>query len=347
LVFALVHERIVQLPPMPPLTTVDDLSGTMCVVTGGAGFIGSNMVHALVGAGARVRVVDALVEGHGGDRRNLDGVDVPFLHADIGDEAVADAVAGADVVFNVAGQVSHTASMREPLVDLELNTMAHARFLATVRRVAPTARIVHTSTRQVYGRPLRDPVDEDHPTNPVDINGVAKLAGEQLHLVHARAYDMAITSLRLTNVYGPRQRLTSDELGVLPVFLRRAMLGETIRVFGDGRQRRDCLHVDDVVAALVAATDPGVIGHVLNLGHPDVHELADIARTVIAATGGRSELELVPWPDDRERIDIGSFHTDSRRMSEHTGWTALVPLENGIADTVAFYGVHPWYLSSI
>ena len=236
--------------------------------------------------------------------------------------------------------------MLEPLVDLQLNTIAHARFLVTVRRVAPTARIVHTSTRQVYGRPLRDPVDEDHPTNPVDINGVAKLAGEQLHLVYARAYDMAITSLRLTNVYGPRQRLTSDELGVLPVFLRRAMLGETIRVFGDGRQRRDPPARRRCRCRASWRRPTRVIGHVLNLGHPDVHELGDIARTVIAATGGRSELELVPWPDDRERIDIGSFHTDSRRMSEQTGWTARVPLERGIADTVAFYGVHPWYLSS-
>jgi UDP-glucose 4-epimerase len=325
---------------------IDELRGATCVVTGGAGFIGSNLVHKLVSAGAEVRVVDALVNGHGGDRRNLDGLSVPFLQADIGDDSVADVVAGADLVFNIAGQVSHTASMREPLVDLQLNTMAHARFLATLHRVAPRARVVHTSTRQVYGRPLRDPVDEDHPTNPVDINGVAKLAGEQLHLVHARAYDMAITSLRLTNVYGPRQRLTSDELGVLPVFLRRAMLGETIRVFGDGRQRRDCLHVDDVVGALVAATDPRVIGQVLNVGHTDVYELADIARIVISAAGGRSNLELVAWPDDLERIDIGSFHTDGRRMSAQTGWTPQMALAEGMAETVAFYGVHPWYLSS-
>jgi nucleoside-diphosphate-sugar epimerase len=157
---------------------------------------------------------------------------------------------------------------------------------------------------------------------------------------------MAVTALRLTNVYGPRQRLSSDELGVLPVFIRRAMNGETIRVFGDGRQRRDCLHVDDVVAALVSATDPDVIGQVLNVGHPDVYELADIARTVIAAAGGRSTFELVPWPDDNQRIDIGSFHTDGRRMSDRTGWSASITLERGIADTVAFYGAHPWYLSS-
>jgi UDP-glucose 4-epimerase len=232
-------------------------SDQLVVVTGGLGFLGSNLVHHLHGRGARVRVIDALVDGHGGDRRNVPA-DVEVVVAAVGDPACAAVLDGADVVFNLAGQVSHVASMRDPLADLEWNTLTHARFLEQLRTHAPTARIVHASTRQVYGRPIRSLVDEDHPVNPVDVNGVAKFAGEQLHLVYARAYDMSTISLRFTNLYGPRQRLTSDELGVLPVFIRKALRGDDIALFGDGSQRRDCLFVDDAVAALCCAASTNV-----------------------------------------------------------------------------------------
>lgn len=332
---------------MPEPVTVEGLSGTTCVVTGGAGLIGSNLVRALHTAGASVRVIDLFVPEHGGDRRNLEGLTgVDVVQCDVGDPRVADVLAGAEVVFDVAGQVSHTASMRDPLVDLHHNTIARAHLLDMLRVAVPDARVVHTSTRQVYGRPIRLPIDEDHPTNPVDVNGVAKLAGEQLHMVYARAYGLATTSLRLTNVYGPRQRLTSDELGFLPVFLRRALQGDTIRIFGDGSQRRDCLHVDDVVRALVAATTPDVVGQVLNVGHHHDHSLADIAGIIVAATGRRSSVELVPWPEEHRAIDIGSVRVDGSRMVARTGWRPSIELGEGIADTVAFYGAHPWYLSS-
>lgn len=323
-----------------------DLSSTLCVVTGGLGFIGSNLSHELVRRGATVRIIDALVEGHGGSRRNVEGLDVEIVEAEIGDEVVADAVADADLVFNLAGQVSHLASMREPLHDLHVNTMTHAAFLETVRRVNPTVRVVHTSTRQVYGRPLRSPVDELHPTSPMDVNGVAKLAGEQLHMVYHTAYAMPTTSLRLTNIYGPRQRLSSDELGFLPVFVRTALLGETIRIFGDGEQRRDCVYVDDVVEALLAATAPEAIGRVFNVGNVVDHSLAEIARAIIEATGSSGGLELVPWPGDHQRIDIGSFHTDGTTIAETLGWKATTALEMGLRATATFYRGHPWYLSS-
>jgi len=208
-----------------------DFSATVCVVTCGLGFVGSNLAHELVARGATVRLVDALIEGHGGNRRNVEGLDVEILETLISDPAIADVVADADIVFNLAGQVSHIASMRDPLGDLHLNTVTHASFLEILRRVNPRVRVVHTSTRQVYGRPRQSPVDELHPTRPVDVNGVAKLAGEQLHSVYYTAHSMATTSLRLTNVYGPRQRLTSDELGFLPVFMRKALLDEEILIF--------------------------------------------------------------------------------------------------------------------
>ena len=323
-----------------------DLSSTICVVTGGLGFIGSNVSHELVRRGARVRIIDALIEGHGGDRRNVDGLDVDILETEIGDESVADVVADADIIFNLAGQVSHIASMHDPLHDLHVNTLTHASFLETLRRVNPTARVVHTSTRQVYGRPLRSPVDELHPTRPMDVNGVAKLAGEQLHLVYHTAYEMPTTSLRLTNVYGPRQRLNSDELGFLPVFIRKALLSEQIRIFGDGAQRRDCVYVGDVVDALLAATSPEAIGRVFNVGHVIDHSLAEIASAIIETTGSTGGLQLVAWPDDHQRIDIGSFHTDGTTIAEVLGWKATTTLDDGFRATATFYRGHPWYLSS-
>jgi UDP-glucose 4-epimerase len=324
----------------------DELSSTVCVVTGGLGFVGSNVCHELVRRGAVVRVIDALVEGHGGDRRNIEGLDVDIVEAHIGDTVIADVVNDADIIFNLAGQVSHIASMRDPLRDLHLNTLSHASFLEILRRVNPTVRVVHTSTRQVYGRPIRLPVDELHPTRPMDVNGVSKLAGEQLHMVYHSAHAMPTTSLRLTNIYGPRQRLTSDELGFLPLFIRKGLLGQEIEIFGDGSQRRDCVYVDDVVDALLAATTPAAVGKVFNVGHVLDHSLAEIASSVIEATGSSGGLRLVAWPEDQRRIDIGSFHTDGTSIAESLGWKASTALDDGLRATAIFYGGHPWYLSS-
>jgi UDP-glucose 4-epimerase len=316
------------------------------MVTGGLGFIGSNLVRRLIREGATVRVVDALVPSHGGDVRNVDGLAVETIVDEIGSPGSIDAIADADVVFNFAGQVSHTASMVDPERDLHLNAVTHARFLEGLRTANPEARLVHASTRQVYGRALRVPVDEEHPANPVDVNGAAKLAGEHLHLVYAHAYGMSVTSLRLTNVYGPRQRLTSDELGFLPVFIRNALRGDPIALFGDGSQRRDCLHVDDVVDAAIAALDPAGVGRVYNVGTDQDHSLAEIAAMVVRLSGTGSTITRTAWPADHQRIDIGSFRTDSGSIAGDLGWKASIGLEEGLRATLAFYREHPWYLSS-
>jgi UDP-glucose 4-epimerase len=328
----------------------EHFSGTRCVVTGGLGFVGSNLVHALDAMGADVVVLDGLVPQHGGNPRNLDGLDRPpqVVVTDIGDgERVAPAVQGASYVFNLAGQVSHLASMLDPHNDLELNVCSHALFLETVRAECADASIVYSSTRQVYGRPQYLPVDENHPTNPVDVNGVSKLACEQLHLLYATVHRMTVTALRLTNVYGPRQRLTIDDLGFLPVFVRRALDGDSLKVFGDGAQLRDCLYVDDVVEALMlAATTPDANGEVVNLGHSDALSLLDIARHVAAAAGTGVEVELVPWPADHARIDIGSFRGDFAKAKRLLGWEPDTSFADGVERTIAFYRTRPWYRSS-
>jgi UDP-glucose 4-epimerase len=322
-------------------------SSVTCVVTGGLGFIGSNVVHRLVEAGARVRIVDELVPEHGGRLDNVAGLPVEILQASIGDARVADVLDGADLIINAAGQVSHIASMRDPQQDLRLNATSHAEFLEMLRRVAPDARVVHTSTRQVYGRPIRTPVDETHPAHPVDVNGVAKLAGERLHMVYSQAYGLPITSLRLTNVYGPRQRLTSDELGFLPVFIRNGLLSEPIELFGDGEQRRDCLHVDDVVCAMTSIIEnTTTIGQVYNVGHTHDHSLREIASAVIDVTRSTGGMKVTSWPDDHARVDIGSVHLDGSKMAGTTGWVPAIDIVQGLRATAAFYRGHPCYLSS-
>jgi len=330
------------------VTAARSLAGARCVVTGGLGFIGSNVALRLLQEGATVTVVDAVIAEHGADRRNLDeaGGVIEVVEADVGDAVVAEVLAGVDVVCNLAGQVSHVASMRRPLVDFDRNARSQLALLEHVRAAAPRAVVVYASTRQVYGRPRYLPVDEDHPTAPVDVNGIAKLAAEQLHLLYARVHGLAATALRLTNVYGPRQSLRHPDLGFLPVFLRRVLDDDEITLYGDGEQLRDCLYVDDVVDAfLAAATTPAAHGEVFNLGHPDAWSLRDIARAMVDAAG-RGRVVHVPWPEEESRIDIGSFQGDYAKAKRVLGWEPRTGLSDGLAATVAFYRERPWYRSS-
>jgi UDP-glucose 4-epimerase len=335
--------------PAAPVRT--SLSSARVVVTGGLGFIGSNVVHRLAEHGASVVVIDALVPEHGGDIRNLDdlpkGAQVDVLVADIARDDVGEALAGADVVFNIAGQVSHHASMQRPMRDLDLNVRSHMGFLELLRRRAPGTTVVLTSTRQVYGRPKYLPVDEEHPTQPVDVNGIDKLACEQIHHLYGRQYDMGVVVLRLTNVYGPRQHLEREGLGFLPVFVRHALLGEDIVLFGDGSQERDCVYVDDVVdVLLMAATMRDATGDTFNLGHPDALTLREIAELTQRAAGGRGGVHTEPWDEELLRIDIGSFQGDFAKAKRLLGWAPRVSFADGIERTIRHYRDRSWSPSS-
>jgi UDP-glucose 4-epimerase len=332
--------------------------GSVCVVTGGLGFIGSNLALALQRAGASVRILDLLVPQHGGDMRNItefaaaDDTSMQLALGDIADESHTVALLdGADFVFNIAGQVSHHESMVDPLRDQDINVRSQLVFLETIRRVRPQAVVVHSSTRQVYGRPRYLPVDEAHPAEPRDINGVNKLAGEHYHRLYGTVHDMRTVSLRLTNVYGPRQNLTKPGLGFLPVFVSRVLRGEPISVYGDGQQQRDCLHVDDVVSALLlagSAANEGTVarGAVFNLGGNETLTLLAIAELMVALAGTESQISLLPWSDELSRIDIGGFETDSAAAQAALGWSPTIPFGGGIEMTLNFYREHPWYLSS-
>ena len=310
--------------------------GSSCLVTGGLGFIGSNLALALLEAGAETRVLDSLEPRHGGDRAHLAGSAAEVTIGDIADPALAAKLLdGVDFVFNLAGQVSHIDSITEPLRDLEINATSQLSLLETTRTVNPRARVVYSSTRQIYGRPRSLPVTEEHPIEPVDVNGVSKHAADRLHLIYHQVHELPATVLRLSNVYGPRQRLEGDHQGFLPVFVRRALAGEEIVLFGDGSQRRDCLYVDDAVSALLAAaSDEDAVGEVFNIGHHDDHSLVEIAAAVTAAAGG-GEVVRRPWPPGHERIAIHSFRTDHSKAERVLGWRPSWDLADGLAATVA------------
>lgn len=321
------------------------MSGRRCLVTGGLGFIGSNLALALARSGAEVTVVDACYPRHGANPANLDdgvepGPPIRRVTTDLADTAVRPLLEGIDWVFNLAGQVSHVDSMNDPVFDLDVNTRSQVAFLEALRWASPGATVVYTSTRQLFGRPQYLPVDEAHPVSPVDVNGISKHATEQFHLLYRERYGLAASVVRLTNVFGPRQRLRDDFQGFLPIFVRRALLGQPISLFGDGAQERDCLYVDDVVDCLVrAAATPEAAGEVFNVGNDEHLSLRTIAELIVAAAGTGS-VELVPWPPDRDAIDIGSYFGDSSKAKRMLGWTPEVTFAEGIARTVDFYRTH-------
>jgi UDP-glucose 4-epimerase len=293
-------------------------------------------------------VLDALVPRHGGNRHNLDGVHKPIevIEADLAEQAAVRGPArAADFIFNLAGKVSHVDSMADPLFDLDVNTRSHLKFLEMLRGLESEAVLVYTSTRQIFGHPRYLPVDEDHPVEPVDVNGITKYATEQLHLLYGRCYGLRVTAIRLTNVYGPRQRLRDDYQGFLPTFIRRALDDEPLRVFGDGAQERDCLYVDDALECLLrAATSTVSHGDVFNAGNDEHLSLREIAQAIVTASGSGS-VEHVPWPADRDAIDIGSYFGDSSKAKRLLGWKPQVPFREGIRRTIDFYRAHrSWYL---
>jgi len=320
-------------------------AGRTALVTGGLGFIGSNLARRLLAEGARVKVLDALTEGDGGNRFNLEGaapagaLSVTVGRAD--DRAAADAaVAGCDLVFHLAGKVSHVDSLAVPVDDLLDNAATTVVLLDACRRVNPAARIVVAGTRQVYGNPLRLPVDETHPLRPADYNGVSKIAAEFYARVAAERLGLATSVLRLTNVYGPRQLVAHSRASFTGWFVRKALKGETIELFGTGEQRRDVLYVDDAVEAfLLAAVNLPAGGGAWNCGREEPVSLKEFAETLVRVAGTGS-IRVVPFPDERKRIDIGDFSTDARLLREASGWRPAVGLEEGIRRTVAFFREH-------
>jgi len=316
--------------------------GLPVMVTGGAGFIGSNLARRLAELGAEVTVVDRMLAGYGANPYNLSHPSRPItlIEADIGaDNAIQDAVTQAKVIFNFAGQTSHMDSMQQPLEDMALNQVANLRFIELVRRVNPTARMVFSSTRQFYGAPRYLPVDENHPLNPPDINGIHKLAAEQYHTLYAKVYGMPITALRLTNVYGPRMRIRDAKQTFLGIWIRHVIENGTFEVWG-GLQRRDFSYVEDLVeAALHCAQAEATIGKVYNIGgHPSI-TLDDLAERLVKLAGAGRFIRK-EFPAERKKIDIGDYYCDDSAFRTASGWQPRFNLEDGLLRTLDFYRAH-------
>ena len=318
-------------------------AGKAVLVTGGMGFIGSCVARHLVRLGARVRVIDAQVPDCGANPFNLEDVRdrIRLELADLRDPGALDELLpGCSHVFNLAGQVSHVDSMTRPFDDLENNARAQLSLLEACRRHAPEARVVYTSTRQVYGRARYLPLDEDHPCEARDVNGVHKLAAEQYHRVYGASYGIESVVLRLTNTYGPGQLVKHWRQGFIGWFVRLAVEGKTIEVMGDGTQTRDLNHVDDVTAAiLLAAASPKAAGRTYNLGGTTPIALRDLAALLVELSEGAS-WRPVPFPPDRARIDVGSAYASFEAIRADLGWEPRIGLREGLEETLRFYRRH-------
>lgn len=320
----------------------DFYRGRKVLVTGGLGFIGSNLCRTLADLGAEVLAVDSLLPDYGGNLHNLRGYEdrLRINIADVRGHGMEYLVRGQEVLFNLAGQVSHIDSMTDPFTDLEINCRSQLSILEAVRKGNPEIKIVYAGTRQIYGRPKTLPVDENHILNPSDVNGINKISGESYHLVYHHAYGLRASSLRLTNTYGPRQLIRHNRQGFIGWFVRKALLGEEIQIFGDGTQKRDFDYVDDVVDAFLrAGANAASDGEVFNLGGEAPVSLLELVQLLIEISGTGS-YKVVPFPPERKRIDIGDFYADASKIERVLGWTPKVPLREGLRRTLAYYSEH-------
>jgi len=313
------------------------------MITGGLGFIGSNLARELASLGAHVLIVDSLIPDYGGNLFNIDGLAdrVRVNVADIRQQTTMNhLVQGHDVIFNLAGQVSHIDSMRDPYTDLEINCRSQLTVLEACRHNNPRVKVVFAGTRQVYGRPTSLPVTEAHLVKPTDVNGINKAAGEYYHLVYNNVFGIRACSLRLTNVYGPRQLLKHNRQGFIGWFVRLVLENNEIQIFGDGSQLRDFVYVDDAVDAFLrAGADDASNGEVFNVGGMEPIKHRDLVELMIA-TAGSGRYHCVPWPPEKKAIDIGDFYADSSKIRDTLGWRPSTPLAEGLTRTFEFYRKH-------
>jgi len=319
-----------------------DFHGSSVLVTGGLGFIGSNLARRLVKLGAKVTVLDGLIPHSGGNLYNISGIE-NRLRVNISDvrniNTVRWLVQQQDYLFNLAGQTSHIDSMEDPYTDLEINCRAQLSMLEACRRYNPRIKVVFASTRQIYGKPEGLPVSESHLLRPVDANGINKMAGEWYHILYNNAFGVTACALRLTNTYGPRMRVKDARQTFLGYWIRRLIEGEPFAVWG-GRQLRDFTYIEDAVdALLLAATDGKANGNVFNLGGDRVISLKELADLLVEINGG-GRFAVRTFPRVRKRIDIGDYYADYRKIRSVLGWQPRVRLRAGLGKTLAYYRKH-------
>jgi UDP-glucose 4-epimerase len=323
--------------------SLDCFRGRRVLITGGLGFLGSNLAIALVGLGAEVTLLDSMVDDQGGNLFNIDLIrgQVGVNFSDIRDQSsLKYLVAGKDYIFHLAGQNDHVLSLSDPFPDIDINIKGAAMLLETCRRFNPSARLVYGGTRGEYGPAVMLPVAEDHPIRPRGIYELSSLTAQQLFQIYHDNRGLASITLRLTNIYGERAQMKHSRFGVANWFVRLALDDETIKVFGDGSLLRDFVYVQDAVEAMIrcAATDEAY-GHVFNVGNRHAASFRELAETVVRVAG-RGRWEYAPFTPERAAQEPGDFCSDIRKIKRVVGWEPITSLEEGVARTVAFYERH-------
>lgn len=312
------------------------------LITGGLGFIGSNLARRLVELGAQVTLMDSMIPEYGGNLFNISGIEnkVKVDVSDVRDEhSMHHLIQGQDYLFNLAGQTSHMDSMDDPETDMEINCRAQLSILESCRKYNPDVKIIFASTRQIYGKPDYLPVDEKHLLRPTDVNGINKMAGEWYHVLYNNAYGIKACALRLTNTYGPRMRVKDARQTFLGIWIKLLLENKPFEVWG-GEQVRDFTYVDDAVDAfLLTATHDGANGKVFNLGGCEVVSLRDLANMLIAVNGGGT-FGPREFPSDRKRIDIGDYYADDRLIRSELKWKPKMNLQKGLSRTLDYYRCH-------
>lgn len=310
------------------------------IITGGLGFIGSNLAICLASMGAKVTIVDSLIPEYGGNLFNIEPVkDIVKVNiADVRDNySMKYLVRKHDIMFNLAGQVSHIDSMEDPFTDLAINTQSQLSIVEACRRNNPDIKIIFASTRQIYGKPQYFPVDEKHPLQPTDVNGINKIAGEQFHILYHNIYGLKTVVLRLTNTYGPRLLVKHNRQGFLGWFIRLLLEDKEITIFGDGKQLRDLNYIDDVVdALLLSGIEKDAEGQIMNLGDNNPISLLDIVKTMIEISGSGS-YKLIPFPDSLKKIDIGDYYSSFNKAKKILGWEPKTTVKEGLSKTIEYY----------
>lgn len=310
------------------------------LITGGLGFIGSNLAIKLIDEDHKVTIIDSLIDGYGGNIYNLKNFEnkCNINISDIRDEnSIKYLVKDKDVIFNLAAQIGHQRSMINPIQDLEINVRSQLNLLESIRKFAPDSQVVFTSTRQIYGKPQYLPVDEKHPINPVDINGINKFAAEQYHLLYYKIYGIKSTILRLTNTYGPRMRIKDSQQTFIGFWIKKILLGEAIPIYGEGDQIRDFNFVDDVVEALISCINQDkAYGKTINIGSRTNLTLKELGNE-LKKIDSNVKVEFIPFPKENKKIDIGNYYSNIDLSKEILNWSPEIKLNKGLKKTINFY----------
>ena len=316
------------------------LKGKHILITGGLGMIGSTIAHKLVSAGAKVTLVDACIEPYGANEFNIHGIKnaVNISITDIRDkEAIKHLVRGQNVIFNLAGQISHNDSMHDPFLDADINYIGHLNVLENVRMFNPEAVILFSGSRLQYGRIESNPVNENHPMRPRTPYALNKAAAENMYMFYHNIHGVRSVALRISNPYGPRSQMKHSKYSIINWFIRQALDNKTIRVFGDGAQMRDYIYVDDLADVFIAAAAyAGCVGQAFNVGSGVGARFRDMVETVVQVVGS-GRVEKVPWPDDYINVETGDYVADIGKIKRATGWRPRVNLTEGVARTVEYY----------